>query len=135
MIRTASEAAKYEDIVSLIVGIIGLAVGAGFYEGAAIASALVLATETFVGTLAHKLKRDPEFSVELQYSRKDALDEAMRCCKDCRHTITNLQVTRVSGEASVYVAVLTLRPRGRSNRAALIGDIEKIAGIDRIREA
>ena len=45
-------------------GIIGLALGAGFYEGAFIAAALVLLAETTLGDLVNSIRRDPEFCIE-----------------------------------------------------------------------
>ena len=44
-------------------GIIGLALGSGFYEGGMLATALVLLTETVFSRLGARIKHTPEFEI------------------------------------------------------------------------
>lgn len=116
-------------------GIIGLSVGAGFYEGGIIATALVLVTETLFSQLNARIKRTPEFDITLHYHHKPALDQVMRTCKDSRIAITNLRV--VSDNASdktLYTAVLSLRPRLKVNRDLLLTRIRGIHGVLDVEE-
>lgn len=93
-------------------GIIGLAIGAGFYEGALIATALVLFAETFFFRFSQRIKGSSGFVVVLRYHHKEALDVVMRYCKDHRVAIHNLRVTSESeSDTSVYTAVISLRTR------------------------
>ena len=116
-------------------GVIGLSIGAGFYEGGLIATLLVLLTETLFSMLNGRIRRTPEFSITLHYHHKPALDQVMRTCKDNRISITNLRV--VSGNdanQSDYAAVLSLRPRLKINRDLLLTRIRNIHGVVDVEE-
>ena len=111
-------------------GIIGLAVGAGFFEGAVIATALVLVTEMYFTDIGSKLRKKPEFHIRLAYRDKAALDRVMRCCKDNRFAISNLQVTGIYDlEAPEYTAMISLRSRKFSTIDELMAHIEKDEGV------
>ncbi|MBQ7646087.1 MAG: MgtC/SapB family protein [Clostridia bacterium] len=117
-------------------GIIGLAIGAGFYEGAVITTVLVLLAETMLGDLVNTIKRDPEFMIEILFSEKAALDQALRSSKNQRMIITNLKVySAVYENAPCYRAYLSLRPRTKVDRDKLFGQLKAIDGIIDITEA
>ena len=116
-------------------GVIGLALGAGFYEGGVIATVLVLVTETIFSQLGTRIRRTPEFQITLHYRNKPALDQVMRHCKDQKVAITNLRV--VSGSDTdnpKYTAVLSLRPSFRVNRDLLLAHIRNIHGVQDVEE-
>ena len=111
-------------------GIIGLAVGAGFYEGALIAVILVLITEIFFSMLAKRIKYSPEFKIALRYHHKPALDQALRYLKDKKLLITNLQVVSNNETIpAVYLAVITLHPRKVVDTQVLMTHIKSIHGV------
>ena len=111
-------------------GIIGLAVGLGYYEGAVIAAVLVLISESALGGLVNKIKRDPEFCVQVRFIEKPALDKVLRCCKNHRQAITNLRVVSdVFDGENCYRAYISLRPRTKANREILFRDIGQIDGV------
>ena len=117
-------------------GIIGLAVGAGFYEGAVVTAVLVLLTETTLGGLANKIKRDPEFKIEVKYTSKPSLDQVMRCCKNNKLGVINLQVigAPVMQEAE-YLALISLRPRMKVDKEKLFRELAAIDGVSSLNEA
>lgn len=113
-------------------GIIGLAVGAGFYEGGAVATILIIFTETGFFALGRRIQHDSEFKVNLNYHHKPALDQVLRYCKDHKMTITNLQVTGSNdSEKSLYSATISLRPRSgvSIDKNELMTNIREIAGV------
>ena len=111
-------------------GVIGLAIGAGFYEGAAITTVLVLLAETTLGGIVHTIKRDPEFCVMVTFRHKPALDVVMRCCKNHRLAITNLKVVSAIDEGELcYKAYVSLHPRSKLDRDKLYAEIESTEGI------
>ena len=122
-------------------GVIGLAIGGGFYEGALLTTAAVLITETCFSRVTQNLRRVEAFQITLHYREKPALDQVMRLCKDCRLAVENLQVTSDSAAAEPdYLAVLTLRPRVISlfaqrgmEKAELLEKIRPIPGVLDIR--
>ena len=116
-------------------GIIWLSIGAGFYEGALLATVLVLLTEIYFTKIVHGMKHRQEFSLDLYYSQKPALDQVMRYCKDNRLAIRNLHVES-SGDTTVplYEAILVLRPRKKIDHDQLLTHILSIDGINAVHE-
>lgn len=111
-------------------GIIGLAIGAGFYEGAVIAAVLVIFVEIVLFDFGSRIKHLPEFHMQLTYTKKAALDDVLRCCKDQQFSIHNLQVTGKSGdEQPVYSAVISLRSRKFATAEMLVAFAEKCDGV------
>ena len=111
-------------------GIIGLAIGAGFYEGAILCTALVLITQTVFSILGSKIPHNASFKILLQYNEKNALNIVMRYCKDQRMVISNLAATGKSDETmSVYSVILTVRPRKKVDFEKIKKHINDIQGV------
>ena len=103
------------------------AAGAGFYEGAVLATALILLAETLLGNLAGKIRRDPEFRICVVFRHKPVLGQVLRVCKNRRMAITNLHVVSdVQEGLTCYKAYVSLRPRTQVNREKLFGDIQAV---------
>ena len=92
----------------LTTGIIGLAIGSGFYEGGILGTILVIITMTTLASLGKRIKADPEFILELEYDDKTSLDGVLRYCKDRRMSIRNLQIHN-DFEDEYYSATIALR--------------------------
>lgn len=111
-------------------GIIGLAVGAGFYEGAILGTALVLIAQTLFSKLGSKIAHNEAFQILLQYNDKNALNDVMRYCKDQRMVISNLAATGQRDDThSVYSVILTVRPRQKADHEKIRQYINNIPGI------
>ncbi|MBO4746909.1 MAG: MgtC/SapB family protein [Clostridiales bacterium] len=111
-------------------GIIGLAIGAGFYEGAILATVLVLLAETWFSILGSKITHNEAFQILLEYNDKNALNDVMRYCKDNRMVIANLAVTgRQKEDSSVYSVILTVRPRSKVDREKIVQYICELSGV------
>ena len=116
-------------------GIIGLAIGAGFYEGAILGTGLVLIAETLFFYLGSKITHNEAFKMLLEYNEKNALNDVMRYCKNNRMVISNLEVTSTRNAAiSVYSVVLTVRPRVKIDKKKVISYINEIDGIISVSE-
>ena len=61
-------------------GIMGLAIGAGFYEGALLGTIAILFAEIVLGKI--KVKRVKGFQCVVNYLDKNSLDHVLRFCKD-----------------------------------------------------
>lgn len=112
-------------------GIVGVAIGAGFYEGAVVATFVVLLAQILFSYAEQYIRTTPEFEITVRYQDRGALDEAMRYCKDHRLAILNL---RVKGETNDYKAELTLLPKLRIDEARLFDHIRQIPGITDINK-
>ncbi len=116
-------------------GIIGLAIGAGFYEGGILASATILMVEIYGTDLGSKIKRMPEFHISLRYQDKTVLDQMLRYCKDNRFSIHNLQIRGAcSEEQPVYTAMIDLRSRKFSTPDMLLDYAHALDGVLSIGE-
>ncbi len=94
--------------------IIGLAIGAGFYEGAILATILVeIAVTVFLRLEKFVVAKTSNVHVFLEYKNHEAIDEAMLYCRQKNVDIMNLEITRPKEPRTMVVAVLSLRlPRG-----------------------
>ena len=111
-------------------GIIGLAIGAGFYEGAILCTAMVLIAETLFFHLGSKITHNEAFKILLEYNKKNALNDVMRYCKNNRMAISNLEVTGTrDASISLYSVVLTVRPRDKVDKNKVISVINDIDGV------
>ena len=111
-------------------GIIGLALGSGFYEGAIIAAVLVVCVEVFCADLGSKLRKQVEYHIRIGYQDKSALDRVLRYCKDNRFAISKLQVTGTNDpEQPVYSALIALRSRKFTTIESLMEHISQSSGV------
>ena len=109
-------------------GIIGLAIGSGYYELALLGAGFVLLAETLMSSLGKKIRSHPEFTLEVQYNEKTSLDDVLRYCKDSRMTIANLKIHSLEDNAAArYAAEVHLR--GSAQAEALTGHIIHMPGI------
>ena len=110
-------------------GIIGLAIGAGFYEGAIIATVLVLIVQILFSYLESKIKLSAEIQLLLKYGHKESLDSVMRFCKDKRMIIDNLQVVKNNTEKDSFEAIIKIIVKGKFDKNKLISSICEIGGV------
>ena len=95
-------------------GIIGLAIGNGYYELGLAGVVLVLVAETWLAKLGGFIQHTPKYDVELVYSEKNSLDQVLRCCKDNRLSIVNLTIHTMEDATEdevkdEYIARVSLR--------------------------
>ena len=109
-------------------GIIGLAIGSGYFELGIIGAVLVLMVETLFNALGRKIRHTPDYSLEIFYNEKDCLDEVLRYCKDSRMAIVNLKIHTLDGKGpSLYVA--DVKVRGNTRPDPLTEHISHMAGV------
>ncbi|MBR1586597.1 MAG: MgtC/SapB family protein [Clostridia bacterium] len=109
-------------------GIIGLAVGSGYYEIAIAGTVLVLLAETWFATLGARIQRNPAYTVEVLYNEKTSLDRVLRFCKDSHMAITNLKIhTLDEGSEAQYIAEISLR--GGESCESILSHVRVMPGI------
>lgn len=109
-------------------GIIGLAIGSGYYELALLGTVLVLLAETWFATFGGHIQQNPEYTVEVLYNEKNSLDNVLRFCKDSHMSITNLRIQSLDDHHEAkYSADVTLR--GSVNSQSLIDQIQLMSGV------
>ena len=108
-------------------GIIGIAIGSGYYELGILGTAFVLLAETVLIKLSGSIKSAPEYTVEITYDNKNSLDSVLRMCKDNRMSIVNLRIVASDEAEDTYVALVLLR--GGVKCSEMIRRIKVIDGI------
>ena len=110
-------------------GIMGLAIGAGFYEGALIGTIAILFTEIVLGKI--KVKRVKGFRCVVNYLNKESLDHVLRFCKDRDIAIKALSIESARDEsgANVYSAFITLQPTTEIEHREFVHRVEAIDGV------
>ena len=109
-------------------GVIGLAIGSGYYELGLVGTALVLLAETWLARLGSTIQHTPEYGVEVLYNEKTSLDHVLRFCKDNRMSIVNLTIhTAEDVPQAEYIARVSLR--GNLRQDALVARIQQMPGI------
>ena len=109
-------------------GVIGLAIGSGYYELGLLGTALVLVAETWLSRLGSTIQHTPEYGVEVLYNAKNSLDHVLRFCKDNRMSIVNLTIhTAEDVPQGEYIA--RVRLRGNLRQDALVARIQQMPGI------
>ena len=109
-------------------GIVGLAVGSGYFELGILGTALILISETLLGRLTSHLRRRPEFTIEVLYNDKDALDEVLRFCKDSGMSILRLHIQSLDENPEAdYSADVVLR--GNRRPVDLVSQIQVMSGV------
>ena len=110
-------------------GIMGLAIGAGFYEGALIGTIAILFTEIVLGKI--KVKRVKGFRCVVNYLNKESLDHVLRFCKDRGIAIKALSIESARDEsgANVYSAFITLQPTTEIEHREFVHRVEAIDGV------
>ena len=109
-------------------GIIGIAIGSGYYEIGLVGAVLVLLAETWFARLGAHIKRTPSYDVEVLYNQKTALDNVLRFCKDQHMAIINLRIhTAQQDSEAQYIAEVSLR--GSKACEELLAEIRGMSGI------
>lgn len=94
--------------------IIGLAIGAGFYEGAILVTILVeIAATVFLRLEHYVVAKTSNVHVFLEYTNPDAVDQVIAYCRRKNIDIMNLEITRPKEPQTMVVALFSLRlPKG-----------------------
>ncbi|MBQ8646673.1 MAG: MgtC/SapB family protein [Oscillospiraceae bacterium] len=104
------------------VGIIGLCLGAGFYEGGIAATVLILLAELVLAKIEYRLlDHAPEVNLYMEYRNKDCLDQVLTLFRESQVRVLHLEITRASNdERHNACAIFALRlPRRQSSEKVL----------------
>ena len=115
--------------------IIGLAIGAGFYEAAVFATILILAAELVFSKLDRRVQRNlPIINLYLEYHDRKSLDQVLTYFRDSSVRVLNMQVTRAAAGKKNACVLFALRLHRGMTEDHLIRDVRQIPGISSIQE-
>ena len=111
--------------------IIGLVLGAGFYEAGIAAAVLVLIAETFFAWIERMiLRQSPEINLYIRYNDSHTLEQILLFLRKNQVSILSMEVTRSKGEeAHKATAIFLLRQKNALHRKQLPAMLEEIEGV------
>lgn len=116
--------------------IVGLSIGAGFYEGGLIATVLVLISELIFAKLEYGfMRRHPDLNIYLEFRSRSVLEEVFAGLKEQDIKVRSLEITR-SKEKEVMSssAIFTLRFQKEVPPEKVLAEIRAIDGIYLVEE-
>lgn len=111
--------------------IVGLAIGAGFYEGGLIATALVLLSELVISNLEYTfMRRHPEINVYLEFRSRSVLETVFDGLKEDNVKVRNLEITRTKEKDVMNSsAIFTLRFQKAVPAEEVLASIRAVDGV------
>lgn len=111
-------------------GLVGLAIGAGFFEGGLLGTFMIILIETYFNNIREKIIYAPEFRIALSYYHRTDLDKVLRYCKDSGLSISNLQITgNTEAGSAIYSALISLKAVGKIEPEEIASAVRNISGI------
>ena len=116
--------------------IIGLTLGAGFYEGGILATILILLAELLFSKLEyHMLEHAQEINLYMEYNGKQTLDCVLRFYREHELKLLDVEITRSSdGEKITSCAIFTLRLNRKCTANWLLNALHSIPGVVLVQE-
>lgn len=109
--------------------VVGLCLGAGFYEGALVTTALILFAEVFLMKLERKLLTgSTRVRLYVHYQGETALDRSLDYFRSRGIVISGFEMTRDGQEASVMLTVKLPRALGKQRQTVLEG-LQALEGV------
>lgn len=112
-------------------GIIGLAIGSGFYEGGIIAAGLMLFAELIITRLEHNiLDRSRDFSLYIEYDNTGALNSIITLIRQENFKLLNIEVARpnVTKKHNAF-ALISLRETKSARQEDLVDEVRGTEGV------
>ena len=120
--------------------VVGLALGAGFYEGGVLAATLILLAELVFSRFENRLgKGSPEVELHTYYTDgtdSSCLEAMLDLFDQCGAVVLNLELERVQSQGdSLEHAVIFLRLRRRSDLGDLMEELQQLDGTQSVEHS
>lgn len=110
--------------------IIGLAVGAGFYEGAILATVLVELTATvFLKLEKQVITKTSNIHIFLEYNKPEALEEVLAYCHKKEIKIMHLEISRNKEPENATIALISVRLAHQMKSGEALAAMTAIDGV------
>ena len=116
--------------------IVGLSIGAGFYEGAVIATVLIILAEWIFARLEYwLLDNAPEANLYIEYENKSVLGNILEYFRQKNIKIVNLEITRSKTTAKHNAcAIVNLRMDSNTKISEVTNKLELTEGVIHVEE-
>lgn len=110
--------------------IIGLAVGAGFYEGAILATVLVELTATvFLKLEKQVITKTSNIHIFLEYNKPEALEEVLAYCHNKEIKIMHLEISHNKEPENATIALISVRLAHQMKSGEALAAMTAIDGV------
>lgn len=114
--------------------VVGLCLGAGFFEAALATTALILFTEVLLSKVErHMIPRTPRIRLYVHYQGENALDQSLGYFRSRGIAISNFELTRDGQEVSAMLTVKLPRTLGKQREGVLEG-LRTLDGVTSVEE-
>lgn len=116
--------------------IIGLSLGAGFYEGGVLTTFLVLLAEMVFSKLEYRiLNNAPEVNLYMEFTDRKCLEQVLQVCREKQLKTLNLEITRSTGnERHNACAIFSLRLNRKVHVERLLELLGTVPGVISVEE-
>lgn len=120
-----------------VAAIIGLMCGAGYVEGAAFATVMVLIAEILLIKLEYRFARTAsDVNLYIEYWHADTLQKVIAAVKSVKAKVLGLEISRVAeGEDHYYCAVVTVQTERKhpiKELTAILANMENIINLEEL---
>ncbi len=119
-----------------VAAIVGLAIGAGFYEGGIATTILILIAEMLFSRMEYRiLDHAPEINLYMEYVDKNSLEAVLGFYRQLNVKVLNMEITRSAGnEIHNACAIFTLRLNKKYTVDQVVRGISAQEGVLSIEE-
>lgn len=119
-----------------VAAIIGLTLGAGFYEGGVAATLLLLLAELVFSKWEYRmLDSAPEINLYMEYRGRACLEQVLRMYREFDLKLMNMEITRnAEGEKDASCAIFTLRLNKKNTVEEVVRQLHEVKGVDVVEE-
>ena len=115
--------------------IVGLCCGAGFFEGALSATALVLLAELVFSRLEYRMLQNArDISLYVEYTGAEALDSILQLFHQQNRRVVDLKINRLAEEDGRAFCVLTLQISRQADYTQLLSALAVLPGVVSVEE-
>lgn len=116
--------------------IVGLALGAGFYEGGIMVTLLILVAEMLLSRLEYRmLDRSPELSLYVEYQGSHSLERLLQLFREQELRVLDMEITRhANGEMQTSCAIFMLRLKRQHSVEPLVSLFHTVEGVTVVEE-
>ena len=115
--------------------IVGLCCGAGFYEGAAVATVIILLAEIVFSRLEYFLVATSRaFNLYVEYTENSILGLAVDVIKKQGAYIVDMEVTKSRGEGRNPCVIFSIKTPRKSSHKKLMAQLSRIDGVVTVEE-
>lgn len=111
--------------------IVGLSLGAGFYEGGLTVTVLVMLAEILFSQLERLiLRKSPEMNLYIHYAGSDTMERILVYLRDNRIKVLSMQITRLKESPShTPTVIFLLRLHNKITRASVLQGLYGLDGV------